>query len=236
MLSSSCPPGPAPGSRASFPPAQPSHLRSATDPRYGGRPPAGRHAKTGRPRLGGSNPMHSSHPGEDPPQCPRCRAENRRGVQYCEECGAAMPAACPRCGAPTVAGKRFCGGCGAPLGTDAGLPPAPTAPQGENRQVTVLFCDMVGSTGLAERIGAEAMHRPAGAVPRHRRRGGASLRRHRERLSRRRHHGPGRRPPEPRGPRAAGGARSRWPCGDASRGSGPRWKCPAWSVLRSGWG
>ena len=106
--------------------------------------------------------MHSSHPGEDPPQCPRCRAENRRGVQYCEECGAAMPAACPRCGAPTVAGKRFCGGCGAPLGTHAGLPPAPTAPQGENRQVTVLFCDMVGSTGLAERIGAEAMHRLVG--------------------------------------------------------------------------
>jgi class 3 adenylate cyclase/tetratricopeptide (TPR) repeat protein len=30
--------------------------------------------------------------------------------------------------------------------------------EGERKQVTVLFCDLVGSTALAERIGAEAMH------------------------------------------------------------------------------
>src|SRR5262249_30000730 len=30
--------------------------------------------------------------------------------------------------------------------------------EGERKQVTVLFCDLVNSTGLAERIGAEAMH------------------------------------------------------------------------------
>jgi light-regulated signal transduction histidine kinase (bacteriophytochrome) len=33
-----------------------------------------------------------------------------------------------------------------------------TALEGERKQVTVLFCDLVGSTGLAERIGAERMH------------------------------------------------------------------------------
>jgi class 3 adenylate cyclase/tetratricopeptide (TPR) repeat protein len=30
--------------------------------------------------------------------------------------------------------------------------------EGERKQVTVLFCDIVGSTGLAERLGEEAMH------------------------------------------------------------------------------
>jgi class 3 adenylate cyclase len=32
------------------------------------------------------------------------------------------------------------------------------APEGERKQVTVLFCDIANSTALAERIGAEAMH------------------------------------------------------------------------------
>jgi class 3 adenylate cyclase len=33
-----------------------------------------------------------------------------------------------------------------------------SALEGERKQVTVLFCDVVGSTRLAERLGAEAMH------------------------------------------------------------------------------
>ena len=33
-----------------------------------------------------------------------------------------------------------------------------SALEGEWKQVTVLFCDIVGSTALAERLGAEAMH------------------------------------------------------------------------------
>ena len=36
-------------------------------------------------------------------------------------------------------------------------PPRP-APEGERKHVTVLFCDIVGSTALMERLGAEAMH------------------------------------------------------------------------------
>ena len=35
---------------------------------------------------------------------------------------------------------------------------SPTVIEGERKQVTVLFCDMVGSTALADRIGPEAMH------------------------------------------------------------------------------
>ena len=47
--------------------------------------------------------------------CPRCQAENRDGVKFCEECGAPLAGACPACVAETGAGKRFCGACGAPL-------------------------------------------------------------------------------------------------------------------------
>ena len=40
-----------------------------------------------------------------------------------------------------------------------GRVPGPrVALEGERKLVTVLFCDVVGSTGLAERLGPEAMH------------------------------------------------------------------------------
>jgi class 3 adenylate cyclase/tetratricopeptide (TPR) repeat protein len=61
---------------------------------------------------------------------------------------------CPRCSAENPAGMKFCGQCAAAL-TD----PAPLSrPDGELKQVTVLFCDLVNSTGLAEQLGPEAMH------------------------------------------------------------------------------
>ena len=39
-----------------------------------------------------------------------------------------------------------------------GPPPARRRQEGERKHVTVLFCDIVGSTALTERLGAEAMH------------------------------------------------------------------------------
>ena len=47
----------------------------------------------------------------------------------------------------------------APASPAAPEPPPPQrAPEGERKHVTVLFCDIVGSTALVERLGAEAMH------------------------------------------------------------------------------
>jgi class 3 adenylate cyclase/predicted ATPase len=46
---------------------------------------------------------------------------------------------------------KFCGSCGAHLG--AASPPEPEA--GERRQLTVLFCDLVGSTELSARLDPE---------------------------------------------------------------------------------
>lgn len=58
---------------------------------------------------------------------------------------------CTRCGADVEAQYRFCPQCGLRLG-DA----RETAPlAGERKLVTVLFCDLTGSTALAEQLDAE---------------------------------------------------------------------------------
>ena len=90
-------------------------------------------------------------------RCPGCDVETAEGTRFCEDCGAALPLACPSCGAEATPGKRFCRVCGAGLSADV-REPEDSAGDGEHKPVTVLFCDIVGSTGIAERIGAEAMH------------------------------------------------------------------------------
>lgn len=66
-----------------------------------------------------------------------------------------MKAVCAACKAEYELGRKFCGECGAGLS----LAPAPLGPGGNprmtRRQMTVLFCDLVGSTELAGRIDPE---------------------------------------------------------------------------------
>src|SRR5262245_15089108 len=94
-------------------------------------------------------------------RCRSCGYANRLDRRFCAECGAALSAICAACGAPNEPGEKFCGGCGARLPTGApaaGAPtPAPDAaiPAGERRQLTVLFCDLVGSTPLSQQLDAE---------------------------------------------------------------------------------
>src|SRR5215470_4556623 len=74
---------------------------------------------------------------------------------------------CSDCGADNAADARFCNQCATPLAGHS-TPPiadrAPTAPQeaprdgrlsGERRHLTVLFCDLVGSTELAAQLDPE---------------------------------------------------------------------------------
>jgi class 3 adenylate cyclase/tetratricopeptide (TPR) repeat protein len=56
---------------------------------------------------------------------------------------------CIRCGHDNPEGARFCNACAAPL--------AATSSAGVRKTVTVLFCDLVGSTSLADRMDAEAV-------------------------------------------------------------------------------
>ena len=56
---------------------------------------------------------------------------------------------CAKCGAENVAGAKFCGECAAPLAALS---------SGEKRKtVTVLFCDLTGSTALGEALDPERL-------------------------------------------------------------------------------
>ena len=65
-----------------------------------------------------------------------------------------MPS-CPACGQESPDGFRFCGDCG------AALTPA-ASPREVRKTVTVVFCDVTGSTALGERLDPEAMRRTMG--------------------------------------------------------------------------
>ena len=58
---------------------------------------------------------------------------------------------CPSCQATTPPGARFCAQCGAQLPVDDAVP------RTTRRQMTVLFCDLVGSTELAQRVDPDDM-------------------------------------------------------------------------------
>jgi len=91
-------------------------------------------------------------------------------MKFCGQCGAPLVAHCPSCGAGNPPEHKFCGQCGTPLdpaGLQASAAAATDAPKshpgvvstlaGEMKQVTVLFCDIVNSTPLTERLGPEGM-------------------------------------------------------------------------------
>jgi class 3 adenylate cyclase/tetratricopeptide (TPR) repeat protein len=70
---------------------------------------------------------------------------------------------CSKCGAQAASGGKFCGNCGTLLpaigGGDATNSVAESLARPDDgitrRQMTVLFCDLVGSTSLSERLDAE---------------------------------------------------------------------------------
>jgi len=105
-------------------------------------------------------------------ECPSCKADIPEGNRFCEACGAPAPALCPSCGAPARSGARFCGRCGAAL-TVAASPsdatqvrPSPSSAEAERRQLTVMFCDLVGSTPLSTRFDPEDLREIVGAYHR----------------------------------------------------------------------
>src|SRR5262245_59926362 len=109
-------------------------------------------------------------------KCLRCEFDSPPGMKFCGQCGSWLGPMCPRCGAESPPGFKFCGECGSSLTEEPEEPLRPasvlqaytphhladlqtkTALEGERKQVSVLFCDQVGSTALADRLGPETMH------------------------------------------------------------------------------
>lgn len=90
--------------------------------------------------------------------CPDCGTANEPGDQHCTECGAGLPIHCRSCRQLNSSMSRFCCHCGEPMTADA-IPDEVTrnAPfeRVERRQLTVLFCDLVGSTALSQHLDPE---------------------------------------------------------------------------------
>ncbi len=91
-------------------------------------------------------------------RCSNCQAENAEHNKFCGQCGTQLPEGCPNCGTENPDGNKFCGQCGTALGgvTDTAPEAPPQAEQeAERRHLTVMFCDLAGSTALSERFDPE---------------------------------------------------------------------------------
>lgn len=99
-------------------------------------------------------------------KCNECNRENREEARFCIACGASLQKHCPACGAVPQPEADFCDACGASL-KDSAIPVSegsdtaediaaePAGSDAERRHLTVLFCDLVGSSKLSEHLDPE---------------------------------------------------------------------------------
>jgi ribosomal protein L40E len=98
-------------------------------------------------------------------RCPQCQHDNPGDAKFCLECGLRLALKCLACDTELPGGAKFCKECGQAVGKSAPSPPtrfgspdsytprhlaeriltSKAAPEGERKQVTVLFADVKGS-------------------------------------------------------------------------------------------
>src|SRR5215472_16516840 len=113
-------------------------------------------------------------------RCAKCGTESKTGRKFCANCGSTLAIRCPDCSAENDPSSKFCEDCGAALASVLPGATAQNAPQllteiqvaapaalaavtapvgvsavGERRHLTVLFCDLVGSTEIAAQLDPE---------------------------------------------------------------------------------
>jgi class 3 adenylate cyclase/tetratricopeptide (TPR) repeat protein len=122
----------------------PSSLTSVTERVDEESTPEAPEPEWGRPQIARPDARSAS------PHLQLTRAGNRRRES--------MRATCRSCGTANPSTMRFCGGCGRPL-DDGSVQARPSesrdVAQVQRRHVTVMFCDLVGSTPLAESLDPE---------------------------------------------------------------------------------
>jgi class 3 adenylate cyclase len=89
--------------------------------------------------------------------CHICSAENPQTANFCIQCATALRRLCQKCGCESPSKARFCAQCAAPLDEAPVRPEAKPldVPSGERRHLTVLFCDLVGSTAITAQLDPE---------------------------------------------------------------------------------
>ena len=83
--------------------------------------------------------------------CKNCGIENPHGTTYCTNCGIQLGIErlkCFQCETLNSPDSKFCGECGTSLARIS-------EEKKECRRITVLFCDLVGSTRLSEHMELE---------------------------------------------------------------------------------
>src|SRR5258708_26159750 len=98
--------------------------------------------------------------------------ETLKGAKFSIQCATFFQYRCQKCGFQNPAAARFCAQCAEPFLDAAPIRPV-TEPHdsisGERRHLTVLFCDLVGSTEIASHLDpqywrAVALYHPPPAI------------------------------------------------------------------------
>ena len=92
-------------------------------------------------------------------RCSNCGTDNAAVSRFCNHCGTPLGKRCAKCAFDNGPEARFCSQCGAPLDSPAAPDRAQAEPRqsptGERRHLTVLFCDLAGSTAIAAQLDPE---------------------------------------------------------------------------------
>src|SRR6202022_1255323 len=89
-------------------------------------------------------------------RCTACGSDADYGARFCERCRAQLLQRCSHCGHRLTRTALFCSQCGAsvdPVSQNVSVQSVRT--DLERRQLTVMFCDLVGSTALSARLDPE---------------------------------------------------------------------------------
>ena len=101
-------------------------------------------------------------------ECLNCHATLAEGAKFCSECGTPLSLACPACGHVFGAPAKFCPECGTRVtprdaSQAASTQSPPAGEHAERRQLTVLFCDLIGSTEMSAHLDPEDLRVVIGA-------------------------------------------------------------------------
>src|SRR6266849_6517323 len=92
-------------------------------------------------------------------RCSKCGTDNAAGSRFCNQCATPLGKPCPKCAHENISEAKFCAQCAAPLDVTELIrveaEQRDTDLTGERRHLTVLFCDLVGSTEIAAQLDPE---------------------------------------------------------------------------------